>query len=49
MAALLLSLLSWPAFLWGVVLLFWCFQLASVTGFLKFWRFSGSRNDVEAV
>lgn len=30
------------------VLLFWCFQLSALTGFLHFWRFSGPRNDVQA-
>ncbi|PRW58126.1 EF hand [Chlorella sorokiniana] len=41
------GLLGLPAFLAGVGALFWVFQGAALTGFLKWWRF-GPRNDVEA-
>ncbi|PSC76505.1 EF hand [Micractinium conductrix] len=39
------TVLGLPAFLTGVAYLFWCFQGALLTGFLKFWRFRGPRND----
>lgn len=42
------KLLRLPAFLWGVGVLFWCFQGACLTGLLKWWRLWGPRNDVEA-
>ncbi|KAL4431179.1 hypothetical protein ABPG75_006435 [Micractinium tetrahymenae] len=46
---LLRALLNLPAYLAGVSVLFWCFQGAALTGFLKWWRLSGPRSDVQAV
>lgn len=46
---LLQALLNLPAYLAGVGVLFWCFQGAALTGFLKWWQLSGPRSDVKAV
>lgn len=43
------KLLRIPAFVTGVFALFWCFQLACLTGFIKWWRLRGPRNDVHSV
>lgn len=43
-----LRLLRWPAFVWNGTILFWCFQLACLTGYLKWWKLWGLRSDVEA-
>lgn len=42
------ALLSLPAYVCGVAALFWVFQLAALTGFLKFWDWSARRNDIQA-
>lgn len=43
------SVLALPACVYGVSTLFWCFQGASLTGRIKWWRLWGPRNDVEGV
>jgi hypothetical protein len=43
------SFLALPAYLTGVGILFWCFQLACLTGFIKWWRLRGPRSDVQGV
>ena len=41
-------LLRAPSFLTAVGALFWCFQGAALTGFLRWWRLRGPRSDVKA-
>lgn len=49
MASLARILLTLPSFLYAVGLMFWCFSLASMTGFVHFWSTARARNDVEGV
>ena len=39
------GVLALPSYFCGVGALFWCFELATLTGFIKFWQLGPRRND----
>jgi hypothetical protein len=43
-----MKLINLPAFLFGVFLVFWCFELGALLLFIQFWKL-GQRNDVKGV
>lgn len=49
MGSLVRAILAWPAFLYGVFVMFWCFELGAITGFIKWWDFGRRRNDIHGV
>jgi hypothetical protein len=42
------QLLGLPSYLFGVGLMYWCFELATLCGFVRFWQLGPRRNDVSA-